>query len=52
MLEPPLNDGIAAEVHLLGCRHPDLPSGIEINGQKSGIDPGAQDELRNPPPGG
>ena len=52
MLGPPQNDGIAAEVHLLGCRHQDLPLGTEINEQKSGIYPGARDELRNPPLGG
>ena len=43
----PQSDGIAAEIHLLGCRHRDLPLGTEINELKSGIDPGARDELRN-----
>jgi hypothetical protein len=52
MPEPPQNDEIAAKVHLLGCRHRDLPLGTKINEQKSGIDPGAQDKLRNPLLGG
>jgi hypothetical protein len=48
----PQNDGIATEVHLLGCRHRDLLLETKINELKFGIDPAAQDKLRNPLLGG
>jgi hypothetical protein len=48
----PQKDGIVAEVYLLEYRHQDPLLGTEINVLKSGRDPEAQDELKNPPPGG
>ena len=48
----PQKDGIVAEVYLLEYRHRDPLLGTEINELKSGRDPGAQDELRNPLLGG